>query len=1514
VLWLFEGKLTATAFSKISRPSPRFLTLRYSLAVVNASNVVSGSEEESAEGFSQGSLYKHEDVQRFTTVDAQLHRMETYINPDVDTALRFKRRHAEMVGDIGSFLSPSTFYDDAEEDESATEDTLGVALIQPVTTGLEYSETQRALFPTHRSLFVNIEPVSTMLSFEDLQLLEAVLKRWSSKRTATSSKDSDQVGESATTESSHVSSSVCNARSGPTTYDVVFRSLRLGLGLKLDRDGVVVGSAHNDDLKESIMPGDVMLAIDGAQLGVTSLEDVVEQLSKAKRPTVITFARSSQKIDVASNSLGLLQGIGPTEAVYDDAAKPESEALPIVIPMKDNQAVNAYTVWFRACCPIGLKLEKCACANFPVVTKILPGIGAATTLPSVDEWDSSQTGNLEYENGRIPRAGAVIVGVNGKSVEGMGFEKTMRLLEDLSEGAGGGSVVAVEDATVFKGAYTLSFLEVDSSLWGTTDSIDIAASGFILSFIDDLMGRDMPLFRGKVTSVEIHIGRGLGVATNILDTVTPEFLRFDGYMRDKDSGHICISQEDRPDRLHSNPVLTCSAIAMSAVDYYHPRIAVWEPFLEPSQLFLQLERQGGSLDGARPAQLAVEISDRLLRQQSFRRNLPAQMSEPQMVSLNLADAAVEVFVKALNQWKEWRKSVGEMLPSSDDHNLFTDQSSCSNLEASTATAIEQDIVGLNANRNGDIVTAKDLPDRKQEAKQLASQKAAQAALVFAQKRGAATNKKGETAKPFVFRNRTGVSVAFAQQKAGNTSRPKSRRSDLRRNLSVVGEYTGLAWYDPVCITELADQEDAKFDMEMLSDPEIDGERSDDLLMDLKQSGNKVRNYEGRFPCLLVAIQAVSGVSVEPLEDLQVYKVGSVVRHLSVRKEIDRKNGTRDSTTYSVPVVWKVEIEDNRRILTISSAVRVISTGFNTPIDVGVQKYLPLNKTKSDPSNGVTIRSIGISRPDSPFYLPLWLALKLEAVSVFVRPRATRAPLYSWGRTSVLEFSPVLSDDTNAETTPSSSDIGKWAWKETFKGPISIPCESPNDGLLTVWLSCFDTAQVMTGDRAHKRRRREKGKVSLASTEFPEESNEVISVTVDSGLTLRNMLPMHIEWEVAHSEKSCEPLVVDGSSIRQGNVDHLGLPPDFKLDDEIAREPVTLKSGDCTEVFPCNYKLQSLKVRFRELDKSRWSSWASLSLPLVTYHQDGEDDEDTDSSSEQVQFTTASHVNVQVTDDFGTPLTLGVRIVPKTTQGMLDDAISLSCIYGMEVIVFAELWIRNLTSLPLNFGCPAYQMHESCYTSTGIYGGSEQSAARFTAESALMEIASVLEFGDKGTGFSNKAALEVAASGGIQSLPNQECRQLVEEVFEYVEIESSAVKRRWWASESYDSYRENITETPNDSPAWRWIDESWVRQYLLSVEDHIRIYGLTQLFLYFYSQLIAPAKPTRRRVDGKAAATCLEEPDHSVSSVNLIPHTRFEGVVGFVPGLPIIVSMAMRLSSILLGAPLCPEAFRLFTNH
>ena len=1334
-----------------------------------------------------------EDVQRFIAVDAQLHRMESYINPDVDDALRFKRRHAELVG---SAFTPPNFQDSEEDEGGILSNALGVALIQPVTTGVEYSEIRRELFPTQRALFVNIEPVSTMLSFEDLQLIEAVLKRWSSKRAGDSSTAAETHSRLRTAETAKTIPE--GQASQKKTYSVVFTTKRLGLALKMELGQVVVRSVENAEHASQITPGDVMLQVDGATLEAESLSDVVRQLSNAKRPTTIRFATLVPHVpQILDSSIASIPPTIHEEKLIDNDEMATNEQVDDPSQCAEGR-IDAYTLCFRAGVPTGLKMEKSTFGIYPVVSEVLPTIEAAITLDSIDESDANQfeTVNINLTNKRVPRVGAVLVGVDGVAVEELGYEEILRVLKRLGGDSEDDSVVAIAENILVKEIYSMAFLEIESSLWGTSDSIDVSAAGITLSFIDDLKGRDMPLFRADVNAVEIHVGNGLGIDTSILDPAVPDFFKLGRDDHSETSRLLALNKE----LVSSFSVKTFSAIALSAIYYYHPRIAVWEPFLEPSQLYLQLECQAGSVKTARPGQLAVEISDRLLRHESFRRQMPAQMSEPQMVSLNLTDAATEVFVKASHQWKEWRNTMGEVLPSEADHGVMFDHAPLP-IQDHSIVSDSDPVIVEKLSFNG----VSDEPlEGKQEIKQLAAQKAAQAALVFAQKRGADTNKKGETAKPFVFRNRTGVSIAFAQQKRDTASRQDGQPGLLRRNLSVVGEYVGLAYYDSESIVELGDQEDAKFDMEMLSDQPISGDQNERNSRVELQSTNRVRNYEGRFPCLLVAIQAVSGVSVDPLEDLEVYKVGSTVHHLTVRKEADDANSDGDSTVYSIPVVWKVEIEDNRRILTLSSAVRIVSTAFATSFEIGVQKCLVSSASNSESS----IRSVGVSSPESPFYLPLWLALKLEAVRVFVRPKSTNAPHFSWGRVNVLEFSPVLTSSLPDGEIP-LSDLGKWAWKESFNGLVSIPCEPAGKDLFTAWLSCFDAAQQAHMQTAGSRRPRSRGKRNLVATGPREVADEVISVSLDSGLTLRNMLPINVEWEVAYLNEASHPTVVDGSSMRNPSVDL----SQFDFDERSSRVSTPLKSGECTEVFACDYKQENIHVRFRGLHCMAWSNWASLCFSKSIDSAEGVDDEDDVPGSESPQFPTAKQVNVQVVDDeFGVPLTFGVRVVPKSSQAILGD-LSMGHIHGIEIIVFAELWIRNLTTLPLNFGCPAYQMH---FDPGDTYGMSELSVARFTAESALMEIASVLEFGDKGTGLSNNSAREIAATGRVQNLPNQECSRLVEEVFEYVEIENSTVKRRWWASESYDSYRENITESSEGSDTWKWIDGSWVRnkQFIL----------------------------------------------------------------------------------------------------
>ena len=545
---------------------------------------------------------------------------------------------------------------------------------------------------------------------------------------------------------------------------------------------------------------------------------------------------------------------------------------------------------------------------------------------------------------------------------------------------------------------------------------------------------------------------------------------------------------------------------------------------------------------------------------------------------------------------------------------------------------------------------------------------------------------------------------------------------------------------------------------------------------IQGASNRVRNYEGRYPSLTVAIQAVAGVTLSPLVELQALVVGSELRYLTVRKE------SPEHTHYSIKMVWTVGIEDNRRVLTLSSAVQVASAGYNTPLEVGIRvKSLDRNESFVRDESSVLgvgisrdfvdndrIQAIGIARPGKPFYLPVWVSLRFQSTEVHVRPMAEGSNSLCWGSSSVLRFGPSCDDNSSETSQMEIDDVVKWSWEESFPESGYIRCDSVSGSASPMWLSVCRYKEDQNKD----------GVV----TDLDDVFNEVLSVTIDSGLTLRNMLPMSIEWEVAYSNDK-DLITVDGSSFRE-------------MTFSAEASSGILKSGDCTEVFAEIDAPLCLQARFKEPYGDNWSSWTALTCEQMESSPDDKRQEDQDAAVGILP--TARQVNVQVTNDsFGVPLTLGVRILPKMTVPSIDDP-TRSRIYGLEVILFAELWIRNITDLPLNFGCPSLQFHEAA---------SGDGELAFTAENALMEIANLLEVGDKATGLRNDIFNE-----DFKSLPNQECNHaLVEEVFEYVEIESSTVKRRWWASESYECYREKIIDvTEPKVGTWTWQDERWVR--------------------------------------------------------------------------------------------------------
>jgi hypothetical protein len=176
-----------------------------------------------------------------------------------------------------------------------------------------------------------------------------------------------------------------------------------------------------------------------------------------------------------------------------------------------------------------------------------------------------------------------------------------------------------------------------------------------------------------------------------------------------------------------------------------------------------VEWQPGS--SKHPGQLAVETSDRLVDGGKKTEQSQTMTAVPRVVSLNLTDAAAEVLVRTNKEWKDWRQrslvrqiaeSQGAGTEESQEMEQFVTHGASDTMPW---CAIAQ------SQSESTVVSFTKIPDSCDgaKAKHIAAQKAAKAALVFAQKRGAGTRQKTELAKPFVFRNRTGMSLSFMQQ-------------------------------------------------------------------------------------------------------------------------------------------------------------------------------------------------------------------------------------------------------------------------------------------------------------------------------------------------------------------------------------------------------------------------------------------------------------------------------------------------------------------------------------------------------------------------------------------------------------------------------------------------------------------------------------------------------------------------------------------------------------------------------
>ncbi|CAB9511549.1 Putative vacuolar protein sorting-associated protein [Seminavis robusta] len=1272
-------------------PHSRALVLR-GLAVVNAGRTIKRSPEILYLG-SHG-----EEISTELVVDAQLHSLESYINPDVNRALRLKERHHLLLE--GFNLPLLSFLEESNDEEPDFDfDELGVALLQAVTAGIEYKTTSRSRFPSKRFLCVNIEPISTMVSFEDLQLLELVYNRWVKGRQE-SEKPDEESQPSLEAQSKSIASE--QGQMDPrqftvdaSTYDVVFSSRYLGLGLRKE-DGCIVVDAVDAQCTEEVLVGDILVRIDREQVPQAPLESIVQQLAAAQRPLSLTFNRRNAPILKDTTALATVDyqvDAGDLDVATESQSPPCSQG-------------NQFTIVFKSGIPNGLILEQSCLVSIPVVSHVDPSCASRAVLPG----GSSQ----HPVSQRYPVAGLLVYQLNGQDITASNFSEALGfiLMNGISE-------EPLEPSMNGSDSYAITFMEVDSSSWGYLDSFDLSLQGAALAFIDDLNGKDMPMLRGTLSSVETHLRSGVGIETGLLERIK----------------ELPFLAQEPSSAIEDHNSVSLKALARTTIEYFHPRKALYEPLLEPAQFCLKYDCHSGDESKGHPSQLALELSDGA-----------SGTGDAHVICLNVSVSSAEVIAKALREWKTWRKMVEDMSTLS-----FSDVSQ-SSIRQGMADPMTS---GKEVLQSSYAASVKDF-----------EASAAQAAYRFAQKRGAERSGKGESSKPFVFQNRTGVSIAFVQENANEQeSHSFSKRRKPQRQSAFVGEYFGLDKYDRSDIIELADGSDSKFQMDFLTSA-----------LKPEEATKKIRTYEGKFPSLRVAIQSIAGVTIETLLDLQVQRAGSWIRSLSVRKSMEN---------FSVPILWEVRVEDNRRILTLSSAVRIVSLN-SSVIEVGVKVA---SATHLDPagnsdvdkkrtqSNGIgtvgTIQFVGSSLPDSPFYLPLWLAMRLESIQIYVRPKFPGLAQYRWGHQSVLTL------QLNSLKSTPFNDGTEWIWKETLDEALeSIQCEAKDEDSPPAFLSCFTSSQVSSDLQFFQ---------GSESEGFVTGVNEILSVSVDTGLSIRNLLPIGIEFQAGHTLGNGSPMYEEDVSSGQ------------KVD-VVSR---SLRSGESAEVYACNFKAkETLAARFRIKDENKWTAWTLVSSPSTAI-TDSEPDQSEPGIAKETKIS-AFQTNVHVEDDFGVPIVIGVRVIPKVAKKSDWNRSNIVC-YGVDVVVYAEFWISNLTSLPLAFGCPRHQIYED-----GKDDENNEDATKFSAEAALMEMASVLELGENGTELDTRNADRAATAGDTLSIPHQESRFVSEEVFEYEELTQQAliVKRQWFAAENYWNLLNGTILEVEDGASWQWLDHCW----------------------------------------------------------------------------------------------------------
>ena len=563
-----------------------------------------------------------------------------------------------------------------------------------------------------------------------------------------------------------------------------------------------------------------------------------------------------------------------------------------------------------------------------------------------------------------------------------------------------------------------------------------------------------------------------------------------------------------------------------------------------------------------------------------------------------------------------------------------------------------------------------------------SRKAANVALRFA------TRQKNDSAKPFLFRNKTGLSVAFAQHNRGAGMLHMRSKQNI---YDAVGDYKGLSTFHPSEIMIVADDEEMKFRVDIASDITEDGLQS--------VSGERI----SKFPTLTVSLQETNGIIADPFERLPINRPGMSLLPLSYSDRHD--TALRMICPGRQWVTWQVEHVNEKTVVTLGSSIRVTSV-----LDVSILLGIEINVFAGEAFDPKNVMPIGSVRIGSPCYIPLWIAMQRSHCRCSVKLQGG------------YQFTPLfyVSADGSVRLATTVSNC--------------IECVSTKmDNNRSAWLA-----------------------ISSASDRGTE------TINIDCSISLRNLLPSVMDWEIGEESCDCTD-IIDGTTVRDAQ---------------------PLKSGKQAEILSQGWYLK--KIRIRPSFQSSWSAWTPLMLTVPPITSKRSNDDARDDVGEESAASALYLVSIK--DGMNIPLSMGLRVTQKSS--------------GVDVTVYSELWCTNCTPFNIVFGCPKKQILEP--TPRDGKRTTEFSAA----EATLNEISALFESGDAGAGLSQSDNGASELSNDVVRLPGQVALYIVEECFEYLEVEGINVRCRWWAGEDALSPRANISGNDRLQEEFDWIDENW----------------------------------------------------------------------------------------------------------